>query len=649
MGGLGLISAGFLVAAAALAAVPVVIHLLFRRKAPRIDLGSLRFLRVALKDNAHRRKVRRWLLLSLRVAGVLLLGLMFARPYSRTPSLPGSEREVAILVDRSASMGAGDVARSPYTRAKEAASKLLTSLPEGTAIHLALFDASGVAPVDSAKVEDLPKSPGAAGTDFGRGLAWARDRVVTSKRKLRVVHLLTDLQRVGLDHPVPEAFPPGVDVEVVDVGRTLVGNLGVDQARAVVEEIRDGAPPLVSAVIANAGAFPSRGVTVRLNLDGPDGPIRLTETIDLAGSARREVRFRPAITKPGLYRGTVEVGSGDLLPFDDRRYLAFEARRPEAVLLVDGEPGPSPFSDETYFLEAALRLRLPEAGPSATPFDPTHLRWDGGSNWPSLAEVGVVILANVPEVPPKVADALRRFVEGGGRLVVFAGDQIKPGGLAGLARVGLLPAEVEGVIEGPLRFDTWDANHPLFAPFADAQGGDLRSLGFERVARLKPLAGSTVLASANGGTALLVESRVGSGIVLQWAATADNDRGDWAIRRLYLPVMHQMMGYLSGRLPGSGLVKVAGLAPGGKPGIEVEESKVVVHNVDPAESQIERATLAEFRSSLRLPEPSKPPEGDQPADLAPGATRPGELWRGVAWALLAILVVETFVANRTHA
>src|SRR3954468_24769278 len=117
MGGVGFIHAGFLAAGAALAAVPVVVHLLFRRRAPRFDVGSLRFLRIAIRDNAHRRKVRRWLLLAIRTAGVLLLGLLFARPYLTEPAVPGRDREVAVLIDRSASMGAGDPARSPFAKA----------------------------------------------------------------------------------------------------------------------------------------------------------------------------------------------------------------------------------------------------------------------------------------------------------------------------------------------------------------------------------------------------------------------------------------------------------------------------------------------------------------------------------------------------
>src|SRR6516164_4382146 len=103
MAGLSLIHPAFLAATAAVA-VPIVIHLLLRPRARRVDIGSVRFLRVALRDSTRRRKVRRWLLLALRVAAVLLLALLFARPFLRGGAADGRDRAVILLIDESASM-----------------------------------------------------------------------------------------------------------------------------------------------------------------------------------------------------------------------------------------------------------------------------------------------------------------------------------------------------------------------------------------------------------------------------------------------------------------------------------------------------------------------------------------------------------------
>lgn len=57
------IQLGMLGTLAALA-IPIIIHLMFRQRARPIDLGTLQFLKVVLRDNARRRRLKRWLLLA---------------------------------------------------------------------------------------------------------------------------------------------------------------------------------------------------------------------------------------------------------------------------------------------------------------------------------------------------------------------------------------------------------------------------------------------------------------------------------------------------------------------------------------------------------------------------------------------------------
>jgi len=652
MGGLGFIHLGFLAAGAAVA-VPIVIHLLFRQRARRVEIGTLRFLRVVLRDRARRRKIRRWILLAMRSAGVLLMALLFARPYWNARGELGREREVVLLIDRSASMAAGGPGASPFDKAKRQAGEILQKLPAGATAHLAYFDAGGVAPAPEARI-DPSAGPGLAGTDYTQALGWARDIVVGSRRLNRQVFLWTDLQRCGLGSPTGERFPPGVDVEIIDVGRSLTRNLAVEEVQAERTDLRDGKPVSVAARVFNAGLFPTRVVRVKLSLQGLPA---IEQTIDVEGHARRLVRFEVPIREPGLYHGYVEAATGDDLPFDDRRWLAFEARRPERVLLVDGEPGPSVFGNETYYLETALRLALPGQDPnaSATPYVPERLAWNGRSGpLPGLDPFRIVALCNVPDLTPADAGALGAFVASGGMLIIFTGDQVKPGAYAGLEEAKVMPGRLEGPAEdGSYRFTGWEKDHPILAPFADPLHGDLRTLRFRTITRIVPDAQSRVLATAQGGSPLMVERSHGAGKCLLFAFPADNAWGEWAIHRLYLPLVHQLVGYATNRLPESGPVKFAraGQGPSQAPGVAIENGHALVRNVDPAESEIERTTVATLREVYRLPtaKENKPREEVVAATLAAGGERPDELWRTIAWGLLIVLVAEMFVANRTYA
>src|SRR5258708_3681453 len=98
------IQLGMLGALAALA-IPVIIHLMFRTQARTVELGTLQFLKIVLRDNARRRRLKRWLLLALRLACMALIALLFARPYLLADSSTEGEKLVVVLVDRSASMG----------------------------------------------------------------------------------------------------------------------------------------------------------------------------------------------------------------------------------------------------------------------------------------------------------------------------------------------------------------------------------------------------------------------------------------------------------------------------------------------------------------------------------------------------------------
>jgi hypothetical protein len=652
LGGLGFINLGFLAAGAAVA-VPIVIHLLFKQRARRVEIGSLHFLRVVLRDQARRRKIRRWVLLALRVAGVLLLALLFARPYRRAADTLGNEREVVLLIDRSASMAAGTQGASPFDKAQRLATELIRGLPDGAAVRLAYFDADGVDPATTAQIDPAIR-PGLAGTDFTKALGWARDIVVASRRLKRQVFVLADLQKSGLGPPLADDFPPTADVELIDVGRPLTKNLAVEDVVADQTNLHESKPVSVAARVFNAGLFPAPDIRVRLSLDGR-APIERTAT--LAGHSRHLVRFEVPINEPGLYHGFVEVAGGDDLPFDDRRWLAFDARRPDRVLLIDGEPGPSVYGNETYYLETALRLKLPgdQSTTSATPYEPTHIAWRGqGSSLADLSPFRVVALCNVAEISSAEASALARFVESGGSLIIFTGDLVKTGAFAELEQSRILPARLQGPAEiGVYRFADWVKDHPVFSPFADPLYGDLRTLRFRQITRMQPDPEARALATAQGGVPLVVEKARGKGRSIVFAFPADNAWGDWAIHRLYVPLLHQLLGYLTNRLPETSLVRFdrVGQGPAHAPGVVIDNGRALVRNVDAAESEIERTTLGKLREAYRLPQATKsdPRPEDGPGTLATAGERPDELWRTVAWALLVVLVVEMFVANRTYA
>src|SRR5262245_45427057 len=133
----------------ALAAVilPIIAHLIFRRRSRPVDLGTLRFLKVALRRDTRRRKLKRWLLLALRVGCVVLAVLMFARPY-RAETIGGGDAGLTVgLIDRSASMDRRREGERLIDRAlREKIPAVIAQIPTRSRVEVAWFD-SKVEPV----------------------------------------------------------------------------------------------------------------------------------------------------------------------------------------------------------------------------------------------------------------------------------------------------------------------------------------------------------------------------------------------------------------------------------------------------------------------------------------------------------------------
>ncbi|HEX6966040.1 MAG TPA: BatA and WFA domain-containing protein, partial [Gemmatimonadaceae bacterium] len=98
--------APWFLAAAAVAAVPLFLHLLRRRIGTRREFPAVRYLARAEQENSRKLRLRNLLLMLLRVAAVLLIALAAARPVARVVGSAHAPTAVAIMLDNSLSTSA---------------------------------------------------------------------------------------------------------------------------------------------------------------------------------------------------------------------------------------------------------------------------------------------------------------------------------------------------------------------------------------------------------------------------------------------------------------------------------------------------------------------------------------------------------------
>ena len=350
--------------------------------------------------------------------------------------------------------------------------------------------------------------------------------------------------------PCP-CLPLDVDVHLTDFGRAFPKNIAVTGVTATPrpKSVQRASRQPSAPSIFNASPLPVTGVPVRLHIEADEKKRDLEKKVDIDGGATVTVEFSLSEVAEGLWRGYVEAGTGDDLPFDDRRYLALSLATPLSVLVVDGDPGRTTFESETYFLQAALRLAPPGERYAKTPFDTRPAELVGAAALPDLEKTDAVVLANVESLSAADARRLAEFVERGGGLVVFTGDRVKAESASALNAAGLGVGDVIGpatATELAWRLERWESGHPILRPLSDPEHGDLRRPAFSAITKIKPAADAHVLAWFRGGEPALLERTHGRGKVLWFASACDRSWSDWPRGRLYVPLVHQMLSYVSG-------------------------------------------------------------------------------------------------------
>lgn len=528
----------FLVGLAALA-VPVIIHMIQRERKDVIEFPSLMFVRKIPFHSFRRQRIRHWLLLLMRCAALMLLIAAFARPFFRTPTSAAATsgaREVVILLDRSFSMAYED----RWNRAKTAATNVIDDLGVGDRATIIFFDSGAqVGPrsmTDSASLIGLVNDAdlGAGVTRYGPALKLAEGIFEDSSLPRLEAVLISDFQRSGLDSVTGVHFPEGTVLTPVSVDTERRANVSVAGVLFEREYFSGRERVAVVARVTNRGAEPVTGLAVTLELDGREVESLATD-LPLNGSAT--VDFSAVTLGDGPVTGTVRI-ERDALPTDDVFHFVVSPGQVINVLLVGNSRGAN---DSSLYLNRAL-------GIGATPAFNLTTKSLGDVVSSDLNGQQVVILNDTQAPAGQVGQALRRFVENGGGLLVVAGERSN----WSTEDLGLLPGTLGSPSDrmgrgGALGFI--DYSHPVFELFTAPRSGDMTSARFFRYRPVEAEPTATVLARYDNGEPALTEWRVGDGTSLLWSSTLDSFWNDLALKPVYLPFIHRVTQHLASYVP----------------------------------------------------------------------------------------------------
>jgi hypothetical protein len=550
----------------ALAALPIIIHLINRKRAVRRPFPAIEFLLRSRKLMARRLKLKQLLLLLLRVLLFILLPLAMARPYVLSDrGTTADERlptQVVFVLDDSFSMNHATDGTSAFEMALEQLIDEVESLRPWDQAALVLAHSPPVALIpnlseDHGSLRDAVEALSVEsnlGTDVPAALELAREIHRTGSLPSRRTLLFTDnTQAAWLE---TSTRPADLDLlgELVvvetrsgeDLGNVAIVDAGYEAASSGREDDID-----IWADVVNHGVAPRVGVQVSLSVDDELAGIAV---VDLDPSEIQRVSFSVELGHSGLRRAHVSLRvEGPDVEVDNHRYISVHLDREVNALLINGDPRPVAHRDELFYLERALLTdREVAAEIRAT------IRTVEGLNVP-FEEFDVVVLANVASLPRARIAELTQFVSAGGGLLFTLGDQIDPRTYNDLFGE-LLPKPLRSVRRLCDRRDP-DANllstriarlessHPVFRVFDLPGGESIQSVSVYSYMLLEPSTvgtSQTLISYGDGGPAL-VQQELGAGRVGLLTTSIDRDWTDLPIRTAFLPMMRRLVRYLARR------------------------------------------------------------------------------------------------------
>lgn len=561
----------------AAASLPVLIHLLNRRKLKRIRFPAVRFILLSQKRISRSYRLRHWLLLALRTLAVVFLALLLANPIFQTGAglfAGGGPVDLVVLLDNSLSMtwsGDGD----GFKQAKEAARLLLAGLNDGDRAALIPTNISGKEPFRlkgqrEILLKELDAVEIADGTaNFAAALGKAYE-LLSEPAAQKEIRLITDMGLTGWDQfslSSLKQVDPSIPLKTLRVARKQPPlNATVKEIRLAGQSVGANLPLQIEATVANFGAGEIKDLLVQLSIDGQNKEQKLT-VVPPGGEST--VSFQTRLAAPGAHFGQVTLKKEGLAG-NPAANFALDAQDKLKILVVDGDPQTSLAQSETFFLSRALN---PAGEKDSSLFLPTVILVDGLAA-ASLDSYQAVILCNVASLPDAWLAKLQSFVQQGGGLLIFAGDRIQAESYNRLANSSppLLPSELRerklGAESSGEKIDKIDLAHPALQGFSDVILSEsmksARVWGYARSAS----AGGAVLVSLANGDPLLMERRVGAGRVMLMATSADRDWNDLPVKTAYLPFVQALTSYLAGGKRGSldggipvGAVKEISLPP----------------------------------------------------------------------------------------
>ena len=522
------------------AAIPLILHLLNRRRRHIVEFSTLRFLKQLEKKEMNRLRLKRLLLLLIRTLIVISIVLSFSRPTIRG-YLPGGElsTNAVILLDNSLSMQILNEEMSLFDESTQAVTEILGTFNKNDRLILlssvqnervvsADMKWSSPANIDLEDVNISYRS-----SDLKSALQKSIKLLNNKKSANKELFIISDFQGksvVNIDNNIDKTTN---DLHVYLLKMTSNElNYSISRADVISKVLREGSSVRIGIEV-RSNSEENNEVRLELFIEGT----RVGQTILNPTSQNAAIsNFSVPIKRSGFISGFAEL-EDDALKADNRRYFNLYIPEQIRVLAIGSE-------NDLFFTAAAIRTSLKNGARSELKvIKPSEI------NRVHLDDFDVILLSALPEQSDRFAQQLKEYVKIGGGLLLFPGNgfdiekyndsfssELNMPKINGIARS-------DDLLEEYTTIGTIDWNHPLFAGIFSGDESDLNYPKIKKYYTIEEHTNGEDIAILVNDKPFISEFRLGEGHIILMLTAPSLDWSDFPLKGLWVPFISRAVEY----------------------------------------------------------------------------------------------------------
>ncbi len=508
-----------------LVALPIWLHRMNTLNPERHPFPSAMLLEQS-KRTLIRKKLRYLLLMAFRIGFIALLMLAFAKPLiTRPPVIAGGDDAVLhmIVVDTSFSMNYGN----RFDEARGVVGDIISEINDGDIVQLIaasntveiLMEPTGIHAETGPVIEQL--RPGNGRLDMGNLIA-ALDRLIDEYEMATEMHLISDFQESALPSKFADLVPDSLKsnlqgVKLYQTGSDEADNAYIDSLLRIDNGIE---------VAVRSGPTMSGEATVEIALNGE---AIASKSVEFAESGLTLFDFSLDEVPEGENRLVASLVNNDQLEEDNVRYYIFDNTPPRPVLLL---------TENTDALSVKYLTAAVESAQQGYRVEPVRLN---DLDPRIIQRYPWIIVDDMGIINETLAPTITEYLQNGGSVLAALGDRAASKDTVPVIEIDITTERLASDISVPYTVSAIDLSHPALA-----ETSGWRDIKVSRYLGLDVGNEADILVELEDGAPLVIEKKVGNGVVLLFTSSLDNSQNDLPVRPIFVNYIAEAGKYLSG-------------------------------------------------------------------------------------------------------